>query len=132
MKVLSTKNYELDLRVEACLFAGIMANHQERKFWKETKNPFVMPTHFSFFGLFNIQKRGAEIEFWDSRDVWHYVIVSSYDENQPWCDNHTLCEIYNFCIDNGKLKLVDYGNRQIAEFLRINGENLYNKFKHPN
>lgn len=131
MKVLPGKKYEQYCTVWIYLLGGIMANYYERKFYKQTKNPFVMPTYFSFFGLFNVQKRGEEVNFWESDSLWGYVCTNSQNIDQPFCDNHTLCEPKNFCIDNGKLKLVDYGNRQIAEFLRINGENLYNNFKHP-
>lgn len=131
MKILPGKNYEVYYRVPIYLLGGIMANYHERQFYKRTKNPFVMPTYFSFFGLFNIQKRGKKIDFWDMYGIWGYVYHNSQNPNQPFCDGHTLADPKNYCTDNGKLKLVDYGNRQVAEFLKINGENLYNNFKLP-
>lgn len=131
MKVLPTKKYEIDLRVETCLFAGIMANLHEWKFYRKTKNPFTMPTYFSFFGLFNIQKRGETVNFCERDELRSYVCQNIEEEDQLFCDEHTLSSVDNYCLDNEHLKLVDYGNRQVAEFLIINGENLYNNFKHP-
>ncbi len=113
------------------LLGGIMANYQEYKFYIKTKNIFVMPTYFSFLGIFNIQKRGEKIDFWKDRDIWLYLCSNSKKREQPMCDSHTFLCIDNFVLDNGHLKMVDYGSRRIELFLKINGEKLYNNFKHP-
>lgn len=133
MKLLPRMFYEAHgfSTVGYLLFSGIIANVNERRTYRRTKSPFVIPTYFSFLGLFNIQKRGKKIDFWDNREVWGYIWRNSQNPDQPHCDGHTLADTENYCIDDGKLKLVDYGNRQIAEFLRINGENLYKNFKLP-
>ena len=123
--------YEYYSSVGMCLLSGIMANYQERKFYKKTKNIFVMPTSFSFLGIFNIQKRGEKISFWKDKDIWFYLCSNSKNRNQPLCDSHTLSEIDNFCLYEGHLKIVDYGSRRLEPFLKINGENLFNNFKIP-
>lgn len=131
MKILPTKSYEIHHTFGNFLLSGIMANLQEWQFYKQNKNPFCMPTYFSFLGLFNIQKKGEKIDFWDIHEIWRYVVNNSQNPKQPLCDGHALSEPKNYCTDNGKLKLVDYGNRQVAEFLKLNGKKLYNNFKHP-
>jgi hypothetical protein len=131
MRIPIIKRYEMHGSMALCLFGGIMANYQEWRFYRKTKNIFVMPTYFSFFGLFNIQKRGKKIDFWDRVGAWHYIHNNIENHQQPFCDGHTLANIENFCLDNGHLKIVDYGSRSLGPFLEINGEKLYSNFKIP-
>lgn len=126
-----TKRYECYGTMAICLMGGVMANYQEWKFYKKTKNVFVMPTYFSLFGLLNIQKRGQRITFWDGTAVWLYIHENIQNHDQPFCDGHTLSEIDNFCLDNGCLKMVDYGSRYVEPFLKLNGEILFKNFKIP-
>ncbi len=131
LRVPAIKRYEQYGSDAMFLYAGIMANRQEWKFSRRNKNPFIMPTYFSLFGLFNIQKRGKEIDFWDDSGVWCYVYDNSQNENQPWCDGHSLASIENYCLDERKLKIVDYGSRFLEPFLEVNGERLSQNFKLP-
>ena len=144
-KNLNEKRYEWGLEVipiKRCenpysspwyyLLIGVLANLNERRFYKRTKNPFVMVTYFSFLGLVNIQKKGRKIEFWDDGDVFRFLCKNSVNRSQPHSDGHALAEIENFVIDDDDhLKLVDYGNRQVCPFLELNGKNLYDNFKLP-
>ncbi len=139
-KILMQKSEEMQMmylgepkfRIFDFLTFGIKPNIQEYKFYKKTKNIFAIPTYFSLFGLINIQKRGQEINFWDSKDVWDYINLNSQNEHQPWCDHHTLSEIANFCInENNQLQIVDYGNKALEPFLILNGEKLFKNFKIP-
>lgn len=125
------KRYECYGTIAICLMGGIMANYQEWKFYRKTKNVFVMPTYFSLFGLLNVQKRGQKITFWDGVGVWYYIHENSQNHHQPFCNGHTLSEIDNFCLDSGHLRMVDYGSRDVEPFLKLNGEKLYNNFKIP-
>jgi len=132
LEVIPYNKYENFYSLWYYLLAGILANINERRFYKKTKNPFVMPTYFSFLGFVNIQKRGRKIEFWDDGDVFSFLCQNSANRNQPHIDGHTLAEIKNFVVDDDShLKLVDYGNRQVCPFLEMNGENLYRNFKLP-
>ena len=132
LEVIPYKKYEKCFSPWYYLLVGILANINERRFYKKTKNPFVMPTYFSFLGFVNIQKRGRKIEFWDDSDVFSFLCQNSANRSQPYADGHALAEIENFVIDDDDhLKLVDYGNRQVCPFLEMNGENLYNNFKLP-
>lgn len=130
LKVLPKRAYET-FGIRYSLFGGIMANWNEYLFYQKTRNPFLMPTYFSLFGLINIQKKSRKIDFWSHEDVWLYVCRNSINENQPFCDSHSFDEIENFGLDGDKLRMHDYGSRHIREFLRLNGENLFNNFTKP-
>jgi len=131
MKIIVPKFYEMNGTVAMRLFGGIMANYQEWRFYRKTKNIFVMPTYFSLFWLLNIQKKGKEIDFWNGTQIYHYMYNNSQNHYQPFCDMHVLTEKENFCLDNGHLRIVDYGSRRIGPFLEINGEKFYNNFELP-
>jgi len=132
MKIPKCKRYEMYGSPEMALMAGIMANLQESSFYRQTKNPFVMPTYFSFFGLFNIQKKGEEITFWKDEEIWFFVVKNIKNYHQIFIDAHVFADIRNFVLDdNGLLKLIDYGSRYAVEFLKINGKNLSEKFIKP-
>ncbi len=130
LQMLHHKKYEI-FGLRRSLFGGIMANWNEYLFYRETKNSFVMPTYFSLFGLINIQKRGQEITFWSYTDVWMYICHNSANKNQPFCNSHSFAEKENFCLDGDKLKMLDYGSRHVHNFLRLNGNNLFNNFVKP-
>ncbi|MGE5426011.1 MAG: hypothetical protein ACM3PZ_02970 [Bacillota bacterium] len=131
LEVLPYKKYEIFFNLRYFLFSGIMANWNEYRFYRKTMNPFTMPTYFSLLGLFNIQKRGQEISFWSYKDIWKYICHNSENVNQPFCDPHSFAEIGNFCLDAGKLKMLDYGSRHVHNFLRLNGPKLFNNFVKP-
>lgn len=131
LKVPKTKKYECYSTVNIFLLAGIMANLQEWRFYRKTKNIFVMPTYFSFLGIINIQKRGSRICFWDDVGVRCYIHKNCQNSLQLFCDGHTLSNIDNFCLDGKNFRMVDYGSRYIESFLEVNGKNLYENFKIP-
>ena len=130
LEILPLKFYEIR-GVKYLLFFGIMANLNEFIFYRKTKNIFVMPTYFSFFGLINIQKRGKEIDFWNYLDIWRYICHNSANEDQPFCSPHSFSKKENFCLDGDKLKMLDYGSRHVNNFLILNGERLFNNFVKP-
>jgi len=125
------RGYEIAGFPTSYLFAGIMANLQEFYFTIFHRNNFIEQTYFSFFGLINIQKKGEKIDFWNSSEIWNYICENSLNCNQPYCDGHALSNIDNFCVDKGKLKICDYGSRNIQEFLNMNGERLFSRFIKP-
>lgn len=131
LSIRKAKEYEMDGFPASYLLAGIMANLQEFYFSLFCHNDFAMTTYFSFFGLFNIQKKGDKIDFWSSDDLWNYVCKNSVYCNQPYCDSHVFTNVDNFCISKGKLKICDYGSRNVREFLNINGDRLFSRFIKP-
>jgi hypothetical protein len=104
LQVIFPKAYEINWNLSFLFFSGVMANWNEFIFYRRAKNPFVMPTYFSFLGLINIQKRGKKIDFWGQGEVWRYVCKNCEYPNQPFCDSHTFIEIGNFCLDGERLK----------------------------
>lgn len=106
-------------------FRGIYCNLREHRFYKKSRNPFLWPTIFSFFGLINIQplaKRQPE-ETADFK-LWRFVLKVS--ENQAWEDNHTFCEEDNYAIDEqGHLRILDYGSIRSQKMISVYGPALY-------
>lgn len=125
------KRYEVNCTVPMNLFAGIMANWNEFTLYRQAKNSFLVPTYFSLFGLLNIQKKVDAITFWKGSDIWLYICRNSQNINQPFCSSHTFAEIENFGLDEGYLKILDYGSRQSNSFLEANGTNFFNNFVKP-
>ncbi|MEI6836011.1 MAG: hypothetical protein WCK59_04220 [Candidatus Falkowbacteria bacterium] len=130
LELIPCKSYEI-FSIKYLMFSGIMANWNEYLFYRETKNLFVLPTYLSIFGLINFQKRGKEIYFWNSDEIREYICINSVDEDQIFCDSHTFAKKENFCLDGDKLKMLDYGSRHVHNFLRLNGDKLFNNFIKP-
>jgi hypothetical protein len=88
------------------LLAGITANLQEARVWKE--HPFypLAPTTHSWLGLVNIQVRGQEITK-DELHVEHPFVHRLRDAAPD--DRADLMLADNFCRVNGRVRLVDYG-----------------------
>lgn len=131
LKLPKGRCYEREGSPSFYLLAGIMANLQEFYFSLFFENSFIEPTYFSFFGLINVQKKGDKIDFWNSDDLFNYVCQNSLQQDQPHCDSHVFSNIDNFCIDGCRLKICDYGSRNIQEFLILNGERLSSRFIKP-
>lgn len=131
LKMSLYKRYEMDYTISSCLLAGIMANWNEFTFYQRTRNSFLVPTYFSLLGWFNIQKKVEPITFWSGDDIWRYISDNSQNINQPFCSSHTFAEINNFGLDEGYLKIIDYGGHQVNSFLEVNGKKFFNNFVKP-
>lgn len=129
LKVLPRRRYEF-IALNSKLFGGIMANWNEFIFFVKTKNKFLLPTYFSFFGLVNIQKRGQELK-WSDGDFFSFLQKNSKEKDQIFIDAHSFENPNNFCLDNGKLKMVDYGSRHCRSFILENWEQIQNNFSKP-
>lgn len=111
-------NYLFGLR--GCLLAGLNANWREYRFYKQTHNPFVWPTHFSFFGIINIQKIGKKCGY-TTIEVWKtlYRIAG----NDLFQDNHCFANSENFCVSSDdKLRLLDYSSEGSQKVVLQYGE----------
>ena len=117
-------NYLILGSVKRCLLAGLINNWQEFRFYKKSKLLILMPTYFSFFGLFNIQKAGQPISI-KSVDLWCQL----YDltNGKVFEDSHTLANPTNFCIERGRLKIIDYGEKVNAVLIEY-GDKIFNEF----
>lgn len=92
------------------LLNGLYDNRSEYRFYRETRNTFVWPTIFSFFGLMNVQPLGIPT-MRDERDVWS-ALVDVVDRDITK-DPHCFERPDNFCEDAvGRLYLLDYASEK--------------------
>lgn len=122
------KYYKDDTLYHACsktnFFGGIISNWQEYRFYRQTKLPILMPTYFSFFGLFNIQKRGLILDM-SYRDLWPQLYTLTNGE--VFDDSHAFENPANFCLENGKLVMIDYSKRARNVLIKY-GEKIQQEF----
>jgi hypothetical protein len=106
---------------------GIYANLREKRGWKKTKNPFLMPTFFSFFGFVNIMPYAKRVITWTEFDDLDILMQISYYSGFIWqVSPHTFTKADNFCIDEfDKVKMIDYGFRDSDKFIIRCGQTLY-------
>ncbi|MFA6273920.1 MAG: hypothetical protein WC662_02055 [Candidatus Paceibacterota bacterium] len=121
------KNYEVAGTWQNCLFNGLMSNWKEFRFHQKTKMPSTLPTFFSFLGLFNIQKRGIELTI--DHDKWWSILTNLLENpDDARRAGHTLLNPKNFCQnENGKVQILDYGERRTQEFLLKHGSDIFPK-----
>ena len=107
------------------LFHGIVDNWREFMFFQRTRNVFLQPTYFSFFGLFNIQKTSEPCTL-DYKDLWCqlYEITSG----KVYVDGHHFKNPDNFCFANGKLRILDYGSKKIHGVIAEFGAKILESF----
>lgn len=99
---------------KAILLRGLTANWGEFLFWWQTRNPFVQPTYFSLFGFVNIQ-RADEPCLMKANDVWCQLLELT--NNEVGADSHHFANPRNFCLSEGKLRMLDYGSRKSREVI---------------
>lgn len=111
--------------VSGLLFRGIVANNRERALWKRTHHSFLQPTIFSFFGLFNIQQYGKpyksrHIDFWDQ--------IRRITKGEAYINPHHFSEPCNYCVMDGKLRILDYGGHGSAWIVLKHGSKIADEF----
>jgi len=110
------------------LFAGLLANYYEWAIWKLTKHSFLIPTYFSLFGIVNVQKY-APVLTTCKKGLYGILGDILQDERLAVdCDRHTLFVQDNYCVSKHKLKLCDYGNENLFEFIIKYGKKIQNEF----
>jgi hypothetical protein len=116
---------EIRSSVRWFLVRGICCNWHEYRFWLKTKNPFLQPTYFSFFGLINIQRFGCACTM-DWKNVWHQL----YEITGRACslDGHTFDRVENYVVEDGNIKLVDYGTEVSRVVVSEYGELIHRVF----
>lgn len=107
------------------LFGGIITNWEEFMFFRKTKNPFLLPTYFSFFGFFNIQKAGEPCKL-KYVDLWCQLYELT--NGRVWDSSHHFENPDNFCFDKGKIKIVDYGDGKTHRVIIEYGTKIQESF----
>jgi hypothetical protein len=120
-----TRNIKSDFSPWRYLFRGIASNWREYLYYKKLQSPFLQKTYVSIFGLLNMQKAGEELRIRDV-DLWCQLVEMTNEE--VWADGHTFSNTKNFCSENGRLKMVDYGNDRIYEVLKKHGDKIFKNF----
>lgn len=107
------------------LLGGIHANWLEFVFYVKTRNPFLQPTYFSFFGLLNIQKAGKECTL-ELVDVW--CNLQEITNMGCFPDGHAFANPANFSLEDGKLRMFDYGSVGTCEVISKYGDKMFQEF----
>lgn len=107
------------------LFKGFLDNWREFTYCRELRSPFLQPTYFSLLGLFNIQKVGEKLTV-KQVDLWCQLYEMTSGE--VFADSHTFANPDNFCQENERLKMLDYGNARIYEVLKKYGDKIFKNF----
>lgn len=111
-----------------CLFRGIISNWLEFVFYLKHKHPFLIPTYFSLFGLVNIQPAREKAPI-TMNQLW--VTLHKMTNGAVEKDDHVFAGRTNFCNDNGKLRMMDYGSRKTQEVLLEWADKIYSEFQFP-
>ena len=111
------------------IYGGILANWNEYFFYLKNKNiQILMPVHFSFFGLINIQSTGDPLSM-ESNDFSHKINILT---NWEASGSHTFRNIQNFCQVDNKLRIVDYGDPRMFDVMGKYGEKMHREFRFSN
>lgn len=103
---------------------GVKDNWMEFIFFCETFHPILVPTYFSFGGLFNIQKYSEPLG-----DVGlgpYCMQLTSYDLMKY--DVHHFGADDNFTVQKDKLGVIDYGSAKMRRTVLSLGSCLYDNF----
>ena len=123
--------YRDDILYLACsktnFFGGLICNWQEYKFYRETKLPILMPTYFSLFGLFNVQKAGHQRINMDSTSLFVQLNRLSDHTIIELDQGHAFEKPDNFCVEAGKIMMLDYAE-EAEDILRKYGQTIQDQF----
>lgn len=110
---------------KSLLFQGLVANWLEFRFWRQTRNPFLQPTYFSFFGLFNVQRADDPCNL-GVNDLWYQIY--DFIGNDIADDGHHFANASNFGFRDKRLKMVDYGSRETQKIVARHGASIAERF----
>jgi hypothetical protein len=119
-------NPEHPIVFSGLIFKGVLANRRERTFWKQTHHPFLQPTIFSFFGLFNLQMYANPYRCNCYLDLWDQI--RRITEGKAYANPHQFSEPENFCVVEGKLRILDYGGKGGPPVILKYGQKIQDEF----
>ena len=117
--------FKSDLGFRKRLFGGILDNWREFTFFLKTRHPFLQPTYFSFFGLFNVQKVSEQCDI-KYVDLWCQLYELT--NGRVWDDSHHFENPDNFCFRDGKLRMLDYGSSRTHRVVIEYGQKILDSF----
>lgn len=92
------------------ILSGWVANWQEYRLWASTRNPLLVPTVFSFFGLINVQKRGEPVSDGKLRTNHPFPQLLRQMSPEGVAD---MVRPANFCLYESRVRLLDYGSDEV-------------------
>ena len=110
------------------LFNGLVANWCEFWFYQTTRHPFLQPTYFSFFGLFNIQRLGVASKI-KKDDLWRKLMALT--NGNIIDDFHHFDNPENFCSKDGRLRILDYGDPICRKIILAYGQVMHHYYNLP-
>lgn len=111
------------------LWFGLQANWGELTFYRKHRQPFLVRTYFSLLGLCNVQKYGTPVKM-SKEAFWRELERVT---QQRWRKSHSFLNPANFCEEDGRLKMVDYGEQEAKTRIGLGlGETIYKNFRLPN
>lgn len=97
---------------------GFRENNNEFLCWKENKANFLVPVYFSI-GLVEIQKTVNIQEITEKEVVSMWKNIVNVVGSEVWkTDSHSFASKNNYFKEGNQFKLVDYGGRNMREFIR--------------
>ena len=111
--------------IPGLVFRGIFANWNEFLLYQQTKNPFLQPTYFSFFGLFNIQKHNEPYKDGEllRKEIYRIIGWRGFK-----LDMHHLVNPRNFTLEKGRLRILDYGSKSTRTLIEEFGKRIHEEF----
>ncbi len=107
------------------VYKGVHDNWHEYKYYSATKHVFLQPTYFSLFGFLNVQKYGEYQKMPFDFLLKHFMDITN---GEAFNDNHHFASSRNFCFENGKIKITDYGSSRTQEVITKWGEKIVADF----
>lgn len=122
------KGYDPDfvVNIQSYLLGGVFDNWSEFVFFRKNQLAFLAPTILSFLGLLNIQKSGQEFKM---KDEIFLSCLSEITDGEIFVDAHTFSNPKNFCVFEGRLRIVDYASCLIWDVLKKYGNKIYDEFE---
>jgi len=107
------------------MFGGLYANIYEFCFYQRTRNSFLQPTYFSFFGVVNFQRYDQPCKL-EEIDLW--CQLQELTNGKVWDDAHHFSSLGNYCLKSGKIRMLDYGSSRCYEVISQYGESIAESF----
>ncbi|MFH0779562.1 MAG: hypothetical protein V1928_01760 [Parcubacteria group bacterium] len=85
-----------------------------------------MPTYFSLFGFANLQKRGQPLVLKERSILFNQLY--DFTNSEVFVSSHTFENPKNFSVEDGKLMIIDYGDKRIHCVLIKYGDKIHNEF----
>lgn len=113
------KSDQYPFTVHYFLTKGFLNNWSEFVFYQRNKkSPFIFPTYFSFFGIFNITPIGEELKKQPS-----FFRTSTFKN----MDRHHFVKASSFCTYQGRTCMWDYGD-PLTQSVILGNIDVVNKF----